>query len=188
MTGFSEFADSPVARIILLGMFVLALALLTDGCIWPLGLVAGPAMMALTQTPTPSGSKPSNDLVLSSDASDYLHDHQLPNVNAQVLRGQAGTVSAVVLTGEVATEFGKQDAARKVRDLLNDPTVEVRNQIEIAAPRVFTPDQAYWDNIAAARTGCKAGDRAECTRYQVIMDSCLQESRACRYLLQQARM
>lgn len=68
---------------------------------------------------------------LSHKASDYLHHNQLPYVGAQVLIDDAGNPKSVMLTGQVRTEFGKQDAERKVRASLDDPNVAIRNQIEV---------------------------------------------------------
>jgi len=52
-------------------------------------------------------------------------------VNAQVLTDDAGTLDSVVLTGQVRTAFGKQDAERKVRDALGVSTIAISNQIQI---------------------------------------------------------
>ena len=43
----------------------------------------------------------------------------------------AGTLESVVLTGQVRTAFGKQDAERKVHDALGVSTIAVSNQIEV---------------------------------------------------------
>jgi hypothetical protein len=80
----------------------------------------------------PSAPGPSIiDEALSSQTSSYLHHHRLPFVQAQVLKDAGGALSTVVLSGQVATEFGKQDAAKKARDYLRDATVEVRNQLQV---------------------------------------------------------
>jgi hypothetical protein len=71
------------------------------------------------------------DAELSRRASEYLHHHRLPYVDAQVQVDDAGIAKSVVLTGQVRTDFGKQDAERKVRASLDDPNVVIRNQIEV---------------------------------------------------------
>jgi hypothetical protein len=65
----------------------------------------------------------------------YLRQHRLPLVGAQVLRDSAGN-QRIVLYGFVATEFGKDDAARKAvaylengRSATRSPQVE--NRIEV---------------------------------------------------------
>jgi hypothetical protein len=70
---------------------------------------------------------------LSDGAGDYLHHNRLPYVNVQVLVDDKGNVGLVVLTGQVHTEFGKQDAERKVRTALDDWNVVIRDQIEVIA-------------------------------------------------------
>jgi len=71
------------------------------------------------------------DDALSRKASGYLHHHRLPYVNAQVFTDDAGTLESVVLTGQVRTALGKQDAERKVRDALGVSTIAISNQIQI---------------------------------------------------------
>ncbi len=71
------------------------------------------------------------DAALSREASDYLHHHRLPFVQAQVTRNASGAVDGAVLSGQVATDFGKRDAARKVRDFLRLPQLARANQIEV---------------------------------------------------------
>ena len=73
---------------------------------------------------------PEADALLSSKASDYLHEHRLPFVSAQVFRDTSGRPESVVLTGRVRTQFGKQDAERKVGQFLN-ASVHFDNQLSI---------------------------------------------------------
>ena len=71
------------------------------------------------------------DAELSRMATEDLHNHLLPDVDAQVLSDAAGKARSVVLTGQVRSKFGKQYAERKVRDSLGDPNVIIKNQIEV---------------------------------------------------------
>src|SRR5271166_1282682 len=71
------------------------------------------------------------DTALSREASDYLHHHRLPFVQAQVTRNASGAADGAVLSGQVATDFGKQDAAKKVRDFLGVSQLAVRNEIDV---------------------------------------------------------
>ena len=68
---------------------------------------------------------------LSRRASEYLHNHRLPYVNAQVVVDDAGVAKSVALTGQVRTDFGKQDAERKARDFLRDTNLRFDNQIQV---------------------------------------------------------
>jgi len=70
------------------------------------------------------------DDALSRKASDYLHRHRLPYVNAQVFTDEAGAPDSIVLTGRVRTAFGKQDAEGKARDALGVSTIAISNQIQ----------------------------------------------------------
>jgi hypothetical protein len=66
----------------------------------------------------------------------YLRQHRLPLVGAQVLGDVAGN-RRIVLYGFVATEFGKNDAARKALAYVErgaragTPAPQVENRIEI---------------------------------------------------------
>jgi hypothetical protein len=61
---------------------------------------------------------------------DYLTQHKLPLVGAQVLNGSGGR-HAVVLYGFVGSEFGRSDAAAKARRFTADPAVVVDNRIKV---------------------------------------------------------
>jgi hypothetical protein len=71
------------------------------------------------------------DEALSRTATDYLHHHRLPYVQAQVTRDASGAIDTAVLSGQVASDFGKQDAARKLRGFLNAAQLALRNDIEV---------------------------------------------------------
>jgi hypothetical protein len=68
---------------------------------------------------------------LGSGASDYLHRHRLPYVDAKVFDDENGQPRIVTLSGKVRTEFGKQDAERKVQTFLERSALVIRNQVEI---------------------------------------------------------
>src|SRR5438067_30081 len=64
----------------------------------------------------------------------FLREHRLPLVGAQVLTDSAGE-RRIVLYGFVATDFGKNDAARKAVDYMNkgaqSAAPQVENRIEV---------------------------------------------------------
>ena len=66
----------------------------------------------------------------SQDLTVYLRQHRLPLVGAQVLEDAAGD-QRVVLYGFVATDFGKNDAARKAREYLKSSDIAIDNRIEV---------------------------------------------------------
>ena len=74
--------------------------------------------------------QPAEDVTLSARATDYLHRHRLPLVAARVFRDVSGAPASVVLSGQVRTEFGKNDAERKVEKALAT-TVRFGNQIVV---------------------------------------------------------
>ncbi len=84
------------------------------------GVVAAPALAQSRTVDHPT----------SDQLSEYLHKHRLPMVGAQVST-TAGGVRQVMLYGFVATDFGKQDAAKKTRQYLRDSTVAVTNNIRV---------------------------------------------------------
>src|SRR5271156_5081033 len=61
---------------------------------------------------------------------DYLTQHRLPLVGAQVLNGPDGG-RAVVLYGFVGSEFGRSDAAEKARRFTSDSSIAVDNRIKV---------------------------------------------------------
>jgi len=70
------------------------------------------------------------DVTLSGKATNYLHVHRLPFVQAEVGRDVSGTPASVALTGKVRTLRGKEDAERRTQDLLG-ATIVINNQIQI---------------------------------------------------------
>jgi hypothetical protein len=67
----------------------------------------------------------------TSDAlTKYLHLNSLPMVSAQVSTSPGGS-RQVILTGFVATQFGRTDAERIATAYLNDPTVNMADQLQI---------------------------------------------------------
>jgi len=70
---------------------------------------------------------------LSSALSQYLHQHHLPFVDAMVFSNASGRAISVKLSGQVRTEHGKEDAAIKSGDFLNEPGLRIQNHIEIDA-------------------------------------------------------
>src|SRR5258708_26047115 len=65
----------------------------------------------------------------TSDAiTKYLHMNELPMVTAQFSTSPAGS-KQLILTGFVATQFGRNDAERVATGYLNDPSVNMVDQI-----------------------------------------------------------
>jgi hypothetical protein len=83
----------------------------------------------------------SENLALSHELETLLHQHRLPYVDALVYVG-SGTSRRAVLSGSVATNFGRQDAAEKARQFLDAPEVIIVNQIVVdPAVRQRPPDR-----------------------------------------------
>jgi hypothetical protein len=66
----------------------------------------------------------------SSALTEYLHNHRLPAVGAQITVGEDGARS-VMLYGFVATGRGFSDAEKRTRTYLHDPNVQITNRIKI---------------------------------------------------------
>jgi hypothetical protein len=102
-----------------------------------------PAQDAPTPPPHPraSRSRASRSTLsehLSSDLSQYLHQHHLPFVDAMVFSNADGRPTSVKLSGQVRTEHGKEDAETKSSDFLNEPGLSVQNHIEVDASLAST--------------------------------------------------
>ena len=66
----------------------------------------------------------------SKALTEYLTQHKLPLVSAQVLNGPASK-RAVVLYGFVGSDFGHSDAAAKARRYLGDQSITVDNRVKV---------------------------------------------------------
>jgi len=84
-------------------------------------------------------SRPIVDVTGSTEASNYLHQHRLPYVSAQISRNPSGAIVSVVLTGQVRTALGKWDAERKVRELLGASTLAIVNEVQIEPQLIGVP-------------------------------------------------
>jgi hypothetical protein len=83
------------------------------------------------------------DQSTSQALTDYLTQHKLPLVGAQVLTAPDGS-RAVVLYGFAGSEAGKQGAVGKARGYLKDSTVAVDNRVKV------NPDLLTANNTGAA--------------------------------------
>lgn len=92
---------------------------------------------APAESPAPahrhSSSRSSYDDHLSKDLNDYLHTHHLPFVDAMVFSSASGNPTLVKLSGQVRSDHGKEDAATKSSDFLNQPGIRVQNRIDVNA-------------------------------------------------------
>lgn len=66
----------------------------------------------------------------SAALTEYLHNHRLPAVGAQITVGEDGARS-VMLYGFVATQRGLSDAEKRTRNYLHDPYVRITNRIKL---------------------------------------------------------
>jgi hypothetical protein len=78
-------------------------------------------------------SRSSYDDHLSQGLNDFLHGHHLPFVDAMVFSNSSGNPTLVKLSGRVRTEHGKEDAATKSSDFLNQPGIRIQNRIDVDA-------------------------------------------------------
>ena len=70
------------------------------------------------------------DAARSRGATDYLHSHRLPFVTAKVF-SRAGEPASITLSGQVATEFGREDAEREALKFLSTQRMALDNQIQV---------------------------------------------------------
>jgi hypothetical protein len=89
----------------------------------------------------------------TSDAlTKYLHMNELPMVTAQFSTSPGGS-KQLILTGFVATQFGRNDAERIANAYLNDPSVNLVDQI-LLDPHV--EDLRAPPGAAAAASGAQS--------------------------------
>lgn len=98
------------------------------------------------------GSSFAQNYVIDQGTSDaltrYLHQHELPMVTAQFSTSPGGS-KQLILTGFVATQFGRDDAERIATAYLNDPTVSMVDQI-LLDPHVEDMRRAQQGGAAAS--------------------------------------
>ncbi len=93
---------------------------------------------------------------------DYLKNHQLPLVGAQVIDAPSGS-RQVILFGFVATSHGQTDAESKTRNFLKDSAIAIDNRIKVspelahaapgpqaAPPPAASPDE--FDSMGTAQS------------------------------------
>jgi len=92
---------------------------------------ANQAQMTYTPHPAPPPLKDATvDQTQTQALTDYLKNHRLPLVGAQVMAAPDGE-RQVILFGYVASGYGKQDAENKAHAYMKDATVTVDNRITI---------------------------------------------------------
>ncbi|HLH78485.1 MAG TPA: hypothetical protein VKV28_16920 [Candidatus Binataceae bacterium] len=92
--------------------------------------------------PAPLNTANLSDQELSTKLTQYFHDHCLPLVSAQVSRTSGGS-QQVLLYGFVASDFGKDDAQNKARQLLGQNFNDIHNSIMVRPQLAeMTPPQA----------------------------------------------
>ena len=82
------------------------------------------------------------DEARSRGTTDYLHSHRLPFVTAKVFSRASGEPASLTLSGQVATQFGREDAERKALKFLGMQRLALDNQIQVEpnlATREITP-------------------------------------------------
>src|SRR5271163_1276413 len=79
----------------------------------------------------------------------YMHTNELPMVTAQFSTSPGGS-KQLILTGFVATQFGRTDAERIATAYLNDPSVSMVDQIMID-PHVEDARGAAQGNTAGSQ-------------------------------------
>jgi hypothetical protein len=98
-----------------------------------------------------------SDQELSDRVTDYLHRNLLPLVQANVQRDANGQ-RKIVLSGFVASTYGKNDAVAKVNSYLNNPSWPVTNYIRVS-PNLAQLNAQYrqshplQDNNSSSSTG-----------------------------------
>jgi hypothetical protein len=117
-----------------------------------------PAAQASVAPHVRTASRSERNDHLSRDLSDYLHQHHLPFVDANVFCSGSGRPNLVRLSGQVRTEHGKEDAETKSDDFLNQPGLRMQNHIEVDAGLTSgAPASSSGSVVPASSPGSAAG-------------------------------
>lgn len=139
------------------------------------------APIPVAKTFDPSGYKV--DSAESKALSDYLTQHKLPLVGAQVMNGPDGQ-RGIVLYGFVGSDFGKQDAVAKAQKFLGDSSVAVNNRIKVE-PELLTAGNAATGDASSAGGNRSADEDASAQSYPGPDSYAQQQSEAQQYVQQQ---
>lgn len=93
---------------------------------------------------------------LSAALSGYLHDNQLPLVEARISTDKLG-FQTLVLYGFCATPFGKMDAEAKARKFLDQEDIVIDNRILVRPQLLNPPGPDYPTAVAIAQPPIPAG-------------------------------
>jgi len=101
------------------------------------------------------------DRNLSEAVTNYLHRSRLPYVDAKISVDSSGIATTAVLSGQVRTQTGKEDAEKKLRDFVHDANLRIDNHIELnpelASTRVPPPNQTQEIPLPPVFYGCWGG-------------------------------
>ncbi len=140
-----------------------------------------PAIAPVASTFNPAGYKV--DSAESKALSDYLTQHKLPLVGAQVMHGPVGQ-RGVVLYGFVGSDFGKQDAVTKARNYLSDSSIAVNNRIKVE-PELLTSNGASMGTSNSEPGAASADNDSSAQSYPGPDSYTQQQNEAQQYVQQQ---
>ncbi len=140
-----------------------------------------PSTAPIARTFDPSGYQV--DAAESKALSDYLTQHKLPLVGAQVMKNPDGK-SGVVLYGFVGSDFGKQDAVAKAQKFLGDSSIAVNNRIKVE-PQLLTSAGSSAGSTNSAAGSASPDEDAAAQSYPGPDSYAQQQSEAQQYVQQQ---
>ena len=125
---------------------------------------AKPLVLAILTIIATSSIARAQNYVIDQGTSDaltrYLRMNQLPMVTAEFSTSPGGS-KQLILTGFVATQFGRDDAERIATGYLNDPSVRMVDQI------LLDPHIEDMRGAAAGSTAAAQGSQAPSTSDQL---------------------
>jgi hypothetical protein len=111
-------------------------------------------VIAITVIVAICGAAHAQNYVIDQGTSDaltrYLHQSELPMVTAEFSTSPGGS-KQLILTGFVATQFGRNDAERIATGYLNDPSVNMFDQI-LLDPHVEDMRGATQGSVAGSQS------------------------------------
>lgn len=105
------------------------------------------------------------DSARSQALSDYLHQHHLPLVKAQVVTDSSGG-QEIILFGFVASDFGRADADKKARTYMKNRSLVVDNRIVVSPSLASNGDPSAGTNPSAPDNSDPYGAPGSAQDYQ----------------------